>query len=147
MAPSSSGSTAKFGGGSPEQTRELEETTMEKVATTEDDFSLCPRFEKTFSILGKKWNGMIIEVLLHEKTQRFKDLAGHVEKCSDRVLCERLKELEAEGIVERQTYPGESRIEYSLTQRGYELAPVMAAVHAWSDKWCDAALDQERKIS
>ena len=111
-----------------------------------DDFSLCPKFAKTFSILGKKWNGMIIEVLLHEKTQRFKDLAGHVAKCSDRVLCERLKELEQEGIVERKTFPGESRIEYCLTDRGAELSPVMAAVHAWSDKWCEAELDQMQKI-
>ena len=119
---------------------------LKAVNTTEDDFSLCPKFAKTFSILGKKWNGMIIEVLLHEETQRFKDLAGHIQKCSDRVLCERLKELEQEGIVERRTYKGESRIEYALTQRGKELAPVMTAVHNWSDKWRDEALDQMEKI-
>lgn len=103
---------------------------------TSQDFCLCPRFEKTFTILGKKWNGLIIEVLLNEDTQRFKDLAEHIEACSDRVLCERLKELEQDGIVSRNTYPGESRIDYSLTPQGRELAPVMEAIHIWSDKWC-----------
>ena len=87
-------------------------------------------------MLGKKWNGLIIEVLLHEHTQRFKDLAAHVDKCSDRVLCERLKELEEDGIVSRNTYPGESRVDYSLTERGRDLAPVMEAVHEWSNQWC-----------
>ena len=48
----------------------------------------------------------------------------------------RLKELEQEGIVSRNTYPGESRVDYSLTEQGKDLAPVMAAVHNWSDKWC-----------
>lgn len=111
---------------------------MDQVAEnkTSQDFCLCPRFEKTFTILGKKWNGLIIEVLLNEDTQRFKDLAEHIEACSDRVLCERLKELEKEGIVSRNTYPGESRIDYFLTPQGRELAPVMAAIHTWSDKWC-----------
>lgn len=109
---------------------------MQQVQTT-TDFTLCPKFEKTFAMLGKKWNGLIIEVLLHEPTQRFKDLAMHVEKCSDRVLCERLKELEDAGIVERVTHPGESRVDYSLTKRGQELAPVMQAVHDWSNEWCD----------
>lgn len=102
----------------------------------EDDFSLCPRFSKTFSILGKKWNGLIIEVLLNEPTQRFKDLASHIDVCSDRVLCERLKELEEDQIIQRNTYEGQSRIDYSLTECGRELAPVMAAIHNWSDKWC-----------
>lgn len=105
-------------------------------AASNDDFALCLRFAHTFTILGKKWNGLIIEVLLNEKTQRFKDLAAHVQNCSDRVLCERLKELEADGIVARNTYPGESRVDYTLTAEGRDLAPVMNAVHQWSDKYC-----------
>lgn len=107
-----------------------------KEKQVEDNFSLCPRFSKTFSILGKKWNGLIIEVLLNEPTQRFKDLASHIDACSDRVLCERLKELEEDQIIQRNTYEGQSRIDYSLTKRGRELGPVMEAVHNWSDKWC-----------
>ena len=78
---------------------------------------LCPKFTHTFSILGKKWNGLIIEALLVK------------------VLCERLKELEDEHIVVRNTYEGENRIDYSLTERGQELREVMSTVHRWSDKW------------
>ena len=110
----------------------MDQATMERS----DTFCLCPRFSHTFSILGKKWNGLIIEVLLHEESQRFKDLASSIDRCSDRVLCERLKELEQEGIVSRNTYPGESRVDYSLTEQGKDLAPVMAAGHNWSDQWC-----------
>lgn len=105
-------------------------------SSVKDEFSLCPRFTHTFTILGKKWNGLIIEVLLHERTQRFKDLANHVQDCSDRVLCERLRELQDEGIVSRNTQPGESCVSYSLTAEGRDLAPVMMAVHQWSDKYC-----------
>ena len=85
----------------------MDQATMERS----DTFCLCPRFSHTFSILGKKWNGLIIEVLLHEESQRFKDLASSIDRSSDRV-------------------------DYSLTEQGKDLAPVMAAVHNWSDKWC-----------
>lgn len=52
----------------------MDQATMERS----DTFCLCPRFSHTFSILGKKWNGLIIEVLLHEESQRFKDLASSI---------------------------------------------------------------------
>lgn len=107
------------------------------MAVTESvaNFTLCPKFEKTFSILGKKWNGLIIEVLLNEETVRFKDLVASISKCSDRVLVERLKELEHCGIVTRNTHSDSSRVDYSLTQKGRELGPVMDAAHQWGDKW------------
>ncbi|QEA53578.1 winged helix-turn-helix transcriptional regulator [Loigolactobacillus coryniformis] len=101
-------------------------------------FQLCPKFQKTFTILGKKWNGLIVDVLLEEGTQRFKDLAQKVPKCSDRVLVERLKELELEGIVERRTYADSALIEYALTEQGQDLKQVMDAVHGWADTWLDA---------
>ena len=70
---------------------------MEKVKT--ESFVLCPKFEKSFSILGKKWNGLIIDVLLERGPQRFGELKEKIPMLSDRVLVERLKELEAEGII------------------------------------------------
>jgi DNA-binding HxlR family transcriptional regulator len=89
----------------------------------------------TFDVLGRKWNGLIIEVLLNEGPRRFKDLATAVTKCSDRVLVERLKELESEGIVERRTYKDSSLIEYALTDRGESMRDMMSSIHHWSDKW------------
>jgi DNA-binding HxlR family transcriptional regulator len=106
---------------------------MSEVKTAVN-FKLCPKFEKTFGILGKKWNGLIIEVLLNEGPQRFKDLAAEISKCSDRVLVERLRELEAEGLVVRQQ-PADSYPLYQLTPRGKDLKKVMAEVHRWAEKW------------
>ncbi len=104
-------------------------------ADCHEAFQLCPKFEKTYSILGKKWNGLIIDVLLENGAQRFKNLVHSVPKCSDRVLVERLKELEQEGIVARITSDDSALIEYRLTTKGEELAPVMAAIHDWSNDW------------
>ena len=92
--------------------------------------TLCDKFIATFDILGRKWNGLI-----NNGPRRFKDLAQAVTKCSDRVLVERLKELEAAGIVERRTYEDSSLIEYALTERGESMRPMMAAIHEWSDNW------------
>jgi DNA-binding HxlR family transcriptional regulator len=104
--------------------------------STSIDFRLCPKFEETFAILGKKWNGLIIETLLVNGPQRFKCIASVVTRCSDRVLVERLKELEKTGIVIRQTFDESSLIQYALTPKGQSLEPIMNAIHAWSDEWC-----------
>ncbi|MEJ6400524.1 winged helix-turn-helix transcriptional regulator [Nicoliella lavandulae] len=101
------------------------------------DFHLCPKFQKTFSILGKKWNGLIIETLLNEGPLRFKNISNTIAKCSDRVLVERLKELEVDGIVARKTFPDSSLIQYQLTEKGQALKPIMDSVHGWADKWFD----------
>lgn len=112
---------------------EMAKTVVTATPCGED--GMCPKFAKIFSILGKKWNGLIIEALLKNGTQRFKQLAGMVPTCSDRVLVERLRELESEGFVERVTYPHAALIEYRLTERGASLAPVMGAIHTWADEW------------
>lgn len=110
---------------------------MKQAVGLEDEvhYYLCPKFEKTFSFLGKKWNGLIIDVLLQEGTMRFLELARQIPKCSDRVLVERLRELEQDGILDRHEYPESSLIEYSLTEQGEELAPIMHSIHSWSEKW------------
>ncbi|EOL46111.1 transcriptional regulator [Enterococcus phoeniculicola] len=101
-----------------------------------DEFTLCPKFEKTFSILGKKWNGLIIDVLLENGPQRFVDLANKIPMVSDRVLVERLKELEKENIVTRNISCQESsRSEYMLTEKGADLKEAMGQLQNWSDRW------------
>ncbi|MGY3766075.1 winged helix-turn-helix transcriptional regulator [Vagococcus vulneris] len=102
----------------------------------ERKFQLCPRFEKTFAILGKKWNGLIIDVLLEEGPQRFVELASKVPDVSDRVLVERLKELEDKGILLRQVFEEENnRIEYRLTDKGQDLKSVMQEIQTWGERW------------
>lgn len=97
--------------------------------------SICPRFEKTFTILGKKWTGLIIEVLLVDN-RRFKDISEQISGVSDRVLVERLKELEEEGIVLRtENEEGPIKVMYSLTEKGRSLEKVMAEIQTWADEW------------
>lgn len=102
----------------------------------ERQFQLCPRFEKTFSILGKRWNGLIIDVLLEDGTQRFGELASKIPNLSDRVLVERLKELEANEIVRRvEDCDNSKKVEYSLTSKGMDLKGAMSEIQVWSEKW------------
>lgn len=99
------------------------------------DFDLCPRFEAAVGLIGKRWTGLIIEVLL-QKPQRFSEIAQAIPLVSDRMLAERLKELETENIVDRHVYPDTPvRVEYSLTNKGRDLAPVMQALHNWANDW------------
>lgn len=104
----------------------------------ERQFQICPKFEQTFAILGKKWNGLIIDVLLEEGPQRFVELAGKIPNVSDRVLVERLRELEEKNIVEKKTISEETnRVAYQLTCKGENLRGVMREVQKWGDKWLD----------
>lgn len=96
---------------------------------------LCTKFITTFDLLGRKWNGLIIKSLLNNGVMRFKDLAKMVEKCSDRVLVERLKELEAAGIINRLTYEDSALIEYSLTEKGEGMRHMMEEIHEWANEW------------
>ncbi|GEK28335.1 winged helix-turn-helix transcriptional regulator [Furfurilactobacillus siliginis] len=108
---------------------------MSEAVSSLPDFKLCPKFENTFTILGKKWNGLIIETLLSQGAVRFKDLATAIDKCSDRMLVERLKELEEADIVSRTTHADSALIEYQLTDKGRDMQDMMDTIHAWSDKW------------
>lgn len=105
------------------------------MATTQTiDIQVCPKFEKAINILGKRWTGLIIRVLL-EGPRRFNDLQKIVE-VSDRVLTERLRELEAEGLVERTVFAESPvRVTYSLTCKGRAMQQVLDAVQAWAEEW------------
>lgn len=99
------------------------------------DFESCEHFINAFQIIGKKWNGLIISSLCGSKYLRFKDLARCVVACSDRVLVERLKELEQENIIKRSVDANTKIISYRLTRKGEELKPVFNQIHNWADKW------------
>jgi len=101
---------------------------------------LCPKFEAAFQILGKRWSGLIVRVLL-DGPRRYRDIAQTIPQLSEKMLTERMRELEANGIVKRTVYPETPvRIVYELTTKGAALKPVMDEVQAWADDWCaDAA--------
>lgn len=85
-------------------------------------------------LLGKRWTGLIITTLIGGP-KRFSEVEAML-PVSGRLLSERLKELEAEGLVARQVFPAVPvRVEYSLTEKGRDMEPVIAAVRAWAERW------------
>ncbi len=99
-----------------------------------DEFLLCPRFEKSVEIISKRWTVLVIHQLF-SGPQRFCAIESAL-PISGRVLSERLKDLELEGIVKRQVFPETPvRIEYSLTDKGRSLQPVIAELEKWSHDW------------
>ncbi|GGL51603.1 winged helix-turn-helix transcriptional regulator [Sporolactobacillus putidus] len=99
------------------------------------DLSICPKFEKAFQVLGKKWNGMIIEVLLSGESH-FSAIAAAIPELSDRMLAARLRELEEFGVVERHVDTGYPvQVTYRLTEKGKDIEPILAEVHRWAENW------------
>ena len=98
--------------------------------------SCCPRLHEAVELVGKRWTGAILAVLLQGGAMRFSEIAQAVPDLSDRLLSERMKELEARGIVERRVYAGSPvRVEYELTEMGRQLAPALAELQAWARRW------------
>jgi len=96
-----------------------------------EKYHLCPKFEDAFELLGKRWTGLIIRTLLNEQ-KRFTDISTAIPNISARMLTERFKELEDQGIVIRTVYPETPvRIEYELTEKGKELSTVMDEIQKW----------------
>ncbi len=99
------------------------------------DHALCPRFHKAIELIGARWSGAVIQLLLSGKA-RFTDLRLAIPDLSDRMLSERLRELEAEGIVERTVIPDVPvRIEYGLTEKGRALQSSLDALAKWAERW------------
>lgn len=96
---------------------------------------LCPRFHRASELIGRRWTGAIIFVLLKSRC-RFATLRDAIPEITDRMLSERLQELEQEGIVERTVVPETPvRVEYALTKKGRALAATIDAIADWAHKW------------
>jgi DNA-binding HxlR family transcriptional regulator len=99
--------------------------------------AFCPRYRRAIELVGRRWTGAILRVLLAGPT-RFSDITCTVPGLSDRLLSERLKELETEGIVQRSVFPETPvRIEYALTEKGRALGEVIDAVSTWAETWVE----------
>ncbi len=97
--------------------------------------ALCPRFHKAVELVGARWTGAIIQLLLPGRA-RFGELRAAIPEMSDRMLSERLRELEAEGIVTRTVIPEVPvRIEYALTEKGRALQAALDAIAKWAERW------------
>ncbi|MFT8317659.1 MAG: helix-turn-helix domain-containing protein [Sporolactobacillus sp.] len=111
------------------------------------DLSVCPKFEKAFQVIGKKWNGLIIDVLIGGETH-FSHISAAIPEMSDRMLAARLRELEKLKIVERRVDTGYPvRVNYKLTEKGKEISPILDEVHRWADKWYEASATESEKTN
>jgi len=96
----------------------------------------CPFYHEAIELIGRRWTGAIVGVLIHVPTLRFGQIAEAVPELSDRLLSERMKELEARGLVCRTVRPGRPvRVEYALTEMGRELAPAVYELERWAQRW------------
>lgn len=88
-------------------------------------------------MIGRRWTGAVIFVLL-QSSCRFAALREAIPDITDRMLSDRLQELEAEGIVARTVVPETPvRVEYSLTKKGRALASAFQAIADWAHKWVE----------
>lgn len=99
---------------------------------------LCPKFHKAIELVGSRWTGAILQVLMGGAA-RFSTIRETIGDISDRMLSERLQALEVEGIVLRTVLPEPPiRVEYALTQKGHELQNTLVAMSRWADRWVEA---------
>ena len=97
----------------------------------------CPYYHHAVEVIGRRWTGAILRAMLVGMS-RFSQLAETIPGLSPRMLSERLKELEAEGIVVRSVIPTVPvRVEYRLTEKGQSLSSVIEAVASWAEQWAD----------
>jgi len=116
---------------------------MEQVNTTqvqgEESGAVCPHFHHAIELIGKRWTGAIV-CALTERPMRYGELGKAIPGLSDRLLSQRLRELEDEELVERQVEAGTPvRVTYSLTRAGQELDPVLSGLKSWARRWKKAS--------
>jgi DNA-binding HxlR family transcriptional regulator len=113
----------------------MDEQPVSTAAPTPAEAGFCPVFHHAVELIGRRWSGAIVRALL-SGTTRFSEIAATVPGISDRLLSERLKELETEGIVERRVIPDTPvRIDYLLTPKGRDLAEVFTSISGWAYRW------------
>jgi DNA-binding HxlR family transcriptional regulator len=104
----------------------------------------CPHYHAAVELIGRRWNGAIVEVLLRAPEPiRFTDLSARVPEISDRLLAQRLKELASDGILERSGDAAQPR--YALTAKGRDLQTAVTALTAWGRRWLDTTASSFRQ--
>jgi len=98
---------------------------------------ICSRFHRAIELIGRRWSGAVLQALMTGRV-RYCDLKAAVPEISDRMLSERLKELEGEGLVNRIVTPEMPvRVEYELTPKGVALREPLRAIGAWAEEWVE----------
>ena len=99
---------------------------------------ICEHFQRAAELIGKRWNPQVVRAL-GSGASRFGELRDAIPQISDALLSERLKGLEAAGVVARTVTPDTPvRIDYRLTERGRDLTRVMDELGRWAERWATA---------
>ncbi len=112
-------------------------STSRSVEPAPAQTDLCPRFHRAVELIGKRWTGAIVRTLI-TGPRRFNELLCAIPGISDRLLTERLRELESEQIVRREVRAESPvRVTYELTAAGGELEPALDEIARWAARWID----------
>ncbi len=100
----------------------------------------CPLYHEAVELIGRRWSGAIMAVLISSpRPLRFSEIGAAVPDLSDRLLSERVKELEERGLVVRQVDPGPPvRVTYAASDMGRDLEPALEQVALWARRWLAA---------
>jgi DNA-binding HxlR family transcriptional regulator len=106
----------------------------------------CPFYHEAVELIGRRWTGAILAVLIEHGPLRFSEIGQAVPELSDRLLSERMKELEARGLVARTVEGGPPvRVTYELTPMGHELQPALDELRSWARQWLAADAELRRR--
>lgn len=101
---------------------------------TKEEMPACP-VATTVALIGSKWKLLIMRNLL-SRPWRFNELKKDLEGISQKVLTDRLRSMEADGLLTRTVYPKvPPRVEYTLTELGYSLRPILEAMRVWGEDY------------
>ena len=107
--------------------------------TTHGQAVVCAVYHQAVELIGKRWTGAIVSILLRGPT-RFHGIVNAVPGMSERLCADRLRELEAAGLVSRRVLPGPPvGVEYTLTEAGRDLNQAITALGVWAHRWLDPA--------
>ncbi len=106
------------------------------VADGDGRTTCCPHLHEAVELIGRRWTGAILAVLIEGGTMRFSEICAAVPQLSDRLLSERMKELESRGMVERRVIEAAPvRVQYTVTEMGRALGPTLAELQSWAHRW------------
>jgi DNA-binding HxlR family transcriptional regulator len=95
----------------------------------------CPLYHEAVELVGRRWTGAILQVLM-DGPLRFSEVAQAIPELSDRLLSERMKELESRGMVERTVVSGPPlKVQYELSRMGRDLEPALSEIQSWAQRW------------
>jgi len=115
------------------------ESRVSREKTGDGAPSCCPYYHEAVELIGRRWTGAIVAVLMDGGPLRFSEISHAVPELSDRLLSERMKELEARGVVTRHVDPGPPvKVLYELTDMGTSLEPALQELKSWARRWLRA---------